>query len=192
MKIYTRKGDGGKTGLAGGLRVDKDHIRIECLGEMDEANSRIGHLRAKLPADDAWQERLRRIQMDFMNMMSHVARPDPALPNPNPLPVNGALQCEAWIDEMEAEMGPSDFFLLPGGTEVAALCHLARTGIRSAERRLTTLARTETVTEEILSYINRMSDLFFVLARYDMFRAEVGEERWNLFRYRKHRQNGEL
>ncbi len=189
MKIYTRKGDTGMTGVFGGKRESKDSARIECNGVLDEANSTIGLLRVKLGAEHAWQEGLHRIQKDMMNMMSHLARPsDSNKANPNPQPKDGAAFCEGWIDSLENEMSsPSDYFLLPGGNEVSALCHVARTQVRRGERRLITLLREDpdAVPEYIVAYINRLSDLLFTMARAEMDQHGVAEEKWNLFLYKR-------
>lgn len=187
MKIYTKKGDKGTTGLFGGSRVSKDDVRIECIGTLDEANSTIGLLRVKLGPDHVWQPNLHRIQKDLMDMMSHLARPsDAKKENKNPMPVDGAAFCEEWIDALEAAMtSPSDYFLLPGGNEVSALCHVARTQMRRGERRLVSLIRTDEVHEAIPAYINRLSDLFFTLARAEMDQAGVAEEKWQLFLYKR-------
>jgi cob(I)alamin adenosyltransferase len=187
MKIYTKKGDAGTTGLFGGSRVPKDDVRVECLGTLDEANSTLGLLRVKLGADHAWQPRLHTIQKDLMDMMSHLARPSDAKKiNPNPMPTEGARQCEEWIDELESQMtSPSDYFLLPGGNEISALCHVVRTQMRRGERRLVSLMATDTVDATIPAYINRLSDLFFTLARAEMDQAGVAEEKWQLFLYKR-------
>ena len=187
MKIYTKKGDSGSTGLFGGSRVPKDDIRVECLGALDEVNSTIGLLRVKLSAEHEWQPKLHRIQKDMMDMMSHLARPsDTKKINTNPMPEDGAAFCEAWIDELEAAMtSPSDYFLLPGGSEVSALCHMVRTQMRRGERRLVSLMKTDTVHTAIPAYINRLSDLFFTLARAEMDKAGVAEEKWKLFLYKR-------
>jgi ATP:cob(I)alamin adenosyltransferase len=187
MKIYTKKGDSGSTGLFGGSRVPKDDIRVECLGALDEVNSTIGLLRVKLTEQHAWQPKLHRIQKDMMDMMSHLARPSDAKKiNSNPLPEDGAAFCEAWIDELEAAMtSPSDYFLLPGGNEVSALCHIVRTQMRRGERRLVSLMKSDTVHPAIPAYINRLSDLFFTLARAEMDKAGVAEEKWQLFLYKR-------
>lgn len=189
MKIYTRKGDHGQTGVFGGKREYKDSARIECNGALDEANSTLGLLRAKLTPDHAWQPNLHRIQKDLMDMMSHLARPsDSSKVNPNPKPTDGAIFCETWIDALEASMiEPSDYFLLPGGNEISALCHVVRTQIRRAERRLVTLSKEDpaSVEEYIASYINRLSDLFFTLARAEMASSSIPEERWQLFLYKR-------
>ena len=196
MKIYTRKGDKGTTGVFGGKREDKDSARIECNGALDEANSTIGLLRAKLDPEHEWQQKLHRIQKDLMDMMSHLARPsDSNKENPNPKPVDGAEFCEAWLDELEAGISsPSDYFLLPGGNEISALCHVCRTQIRRGERRLVTLMKEDPdcVEDYVVAYVNRMSDLFFTMARAEMDKAGVAEEKWQLFLYkRKKRPLGE-
>ncbi|PWJ55037.1 ATP:cob(I)alamin adenosyltransferase [Dyadobacter jejuensis] len=187
MKIYTKKGDKGTTGLFGGSRVGKDDVRIECIGTLDEANSTIGLLRVQLGSDHQWQGSLHKIQKDLMDMMSHLARPsDAKKENKNPMPVDGAEFCETWIDALETAMtAPSDYFLLPGGNQVSALCHMARTQMRRGERRLVALMKTDTVHEAIPAYINRLSDLFFTLARAEMDRAGVAEEKWQLFLYKR-------
>ncbi|ARM30787.1 cob(I)yrinic acid a,c-diamide adenosyltransferase [Prosthecochloris sp. HL-130-GSB] len=189
MKIYTKTGDDGTTGLFGGDRVGKDDVRVECYGTFDEVNSFIGLLRSKLPVDHAWQERLHEIQMLFMNMMSHLATPSTAAkPNMAPLPLEGAGMCEQWIDELEEQAGPSEYFLLPGGTEVSALCHVVRTQVRRGERQLVRLMKEDNVDPSIMAFVNRLSDLFFAMARAEMAGAGVGEERWNSFVYKKKKQ----
>jgi cob(I)alamin adenosyltransferase len=187
MKIYTKKGDTGTTGLFGGKRVYKDDIRVECVGTFDEANSTIGLLRVKLGNEHPWQTNLHKIQKDIMDMMSHLARPsDTKKVNTNPIPVDGAAFCEAWIDELETAMtSPSDYFILPGGNEISALCHVARTQMRRGERTLVTLMKSDEVNEAISAYINRLSDLFFTLARAEMDKAGVAEEKWQLFLYKR-------
>ncbi|GAB4041436.1 cob(I)yrinic acid a,c-diamide adenosyltransferase [Spirosoma jeollabukense] len=192
MKIYTKKGDKGTTGLFGGSRVDKDDVRVECIGTLDEANSTIGLLRVKLGNDHEWQANLHKVQKDMMDMMSHLARPsDAKKENKNPMPEDGAEFCETWIDDLEAAMSsPSDYFLLPGGNEISALCHVVRTQMRRGERRLTSLRKTDAVHEAIPAYINRLSDLFFTLARAEMDKAGVAEEKWQLFLYKRFKNEG--
>jgi len=187
MKIYTKKGDKGTTGLFGGKRVYKDDTRVNCYGTLDEVNSTIGLLRAKLGPEHVWQLRLHRIQKDMMDMMSHLARPsDCKKENTNPRPVDGAEFCEQWIDELEAAMTTaSDYFLLPGGNEISALCHVVRTQMRRGERLLVTLMKEDEVEDYIAAYINRLSDLFFTLARAEMDAAGVAEEKWQLFLYKR-------
>jgi len=190
MKIYTKKGDRGTTALFGGSRVDKDDVRVESYGTLDEVNSTIGLLRAKLGPEHEWQPRLHKIQKDMMDMMSHLARPsDCKKENPNPKPEDGAAFCEEWIDELEAAMtAKSDYFLLPGGNEISALCHVVRTQLRRGERRLVSLMKVDIIEDYIPAYINRLSDLFFILARAEMNKAGVAEEKWQLFLYKKKKQ----
>lgn len=187
MKIYTKKGDKGTTGLFGGKRVYKDDVRVECYGTLDEVNSTIGLLRVKLGNDHEWQGNLHKIQKDMMDMMSHLARPsDTKKVNTNPIPEDGAKFCEDWIDELESKMtSPSDYFLLPGGNEISALCHVVRTQMRRGERKLVTLMKEDEVHEAIVAYINRLSDLFFSLARAEMDKAGIAEEKWKLFLYKR-------
>ncbi|KAA1243731.1 cob(I)yrinic acid a,c-diamide adenosyltransferase [Aquimarina sp. RZ0] len=195
MKIYTRKGDTGMTGVFGGKREFKDSARIECNGALDEANSTIGLLRSKLNNDHEWQSNLHKIQKDLMDMMSHLARPsDSKKENPNPKPIDGADFCEQWMDEMEAQISsPSDYFLLPGGNEISALCHVCRTQIRRGERRLVTLMHEDPASVEkyVVAYINRLSDLFFTMARAEMDKAGVAEEKWQLFLYKRKKKKTE-
>jgi cob(I)alamin adenosyltransferase len=186
MRIYTRTGDRGKTGIYGGMRVDKDDIRVECNGKLDEVNATIGLLRVKLPADHSWQTGLYKFQVDLMDMMSHVATHS-SLREKNPInrPTEGDKYCEEWIDTMLNEMdGPHDYFILPGGNEISALCHIIRTQMRTAERRLITLHKTDPVDEYILKYINRLSDLFFVLSRYELYKSGFEEEKLRRFIFR--------
>ncbi|WP_299778803.1 cob(I)yrinic acid a,c-diamide adenosyltransferase [uncultured Formosa sp.] len=189
MKIYTRKGDKGTTGVFGGKRTFKNSARIECIGTLDEVNSTIGLMRSKLGNDHEWQPNLHRVQKDMMNMMSHLARPsDSKKENPNPKPEDGPEFCEHWMDEMEEKItSPSDYFLLPGGNEISALCHVCRTQTRRGERQLVTLMQEDPdcVHDYIMSYVNRLSDLFFTMARAEMDKYGVAEEKWNLFLYKR-------
>jgi cob(I)alamin adenosyltransferase len=187
MKIYTKKGDKGMTGLYGGKRVYKDDTRVDCYGTLDEVNSTIGLLRVRLGAEHPWQANLHRIQKDMMDMMSHLATPsDSKKENRNDKPVDGAAFCEQWIDELESQMTTaSEYFLLPGGNEISALCHVVRTQMRRGERLLVSLMKEDTVDDYIEAYINRLSDLFFILARAEMDKAGVEEEKWKLFLYKR-------
>jgi len=166
-------------------------VRVNCYGTLDEVNSTIGLLRAKLGYDHPWQTNLHKIQKDMMDMMSHLARPsDCKKENTNPKPVDGAAFCEQWIDELEAAMSTaSDYFLLPGGNEISALCHVVRTQMRRGERLLVTLMKEDSVDDYISAYINRLSDLFFIMGRAEMDKAGVAEEKWQLFLYKKKNNN---
>ena len=186
-KIYTRSGDKGTTGLYDGTRVPKTDARIEALGDLDEVNSTIGLLRSKLDVDHAWQDGLYRIQKEMMDSMSHVATPSTS-PRANklPLPEDSEKWLEDWMDAIEEDISsPSEYFLLPGGDEISSLCHVVRTQMRRAERRLLALHQQDPVPQCILIFINRLSDLFFKLSREHMDKSEIEEERWHLFRYKR-------
>lgn len=187
MKIYTRGGDKGKTGIHGGQRVDKDDIRIEANGTLDELNALLGVIRAMAGEGHEWQEMLHRLQSALMVVMSQVATPSVLrAQNPNPLPDDLDVYCERQIDRLQEQMQhPSTHFILPGGTLLSAQCHLARTVARRAERRLWTLDRKDRLPEVILRFVNRLSDLLFVMARYEMDREGAEEERWKDFLYNK-------
>ncbi|MEA3317239.1 MAG: cob(I)yrinic acid a,c-diamide adenosyltransferase [Bacteroidota bacterium] len=184
MKIYTRTGDKGITKIFGNMSCKKDDIRIECNGKLDEANSFIGLLRSNLGKNHEWQNGLFKIQTDIMDIMSHIATHSSKRKlNKVAQPKDGEKFCEHWIDEMLNEMPePHDWFILPGGNEVSALCHVVRTTLRTAERRLFTLNNEDPVEVFILKYINRLSDLFFVLSRYELFKAQLSEEKLRSFR----------
>lgn len=182
--ISTRSGDKGTTGVGGGGRVDKDDARIEALGDLDEANSVIGVLRSLLPPDHDWEEGLRRIQTEMMNLMGHVATPSTSKRQPTvPLPDESSLWMEQWMSEIEETLsGATEYFLLPGGNQISAQCHVARTVSRRAERRLVSLNKIDPVAPSILMFTNRLSDLMFKLARQETNRKGLNEDRWRLFR----------
>jgi len=187
MKIYTKTGDRGQTDLLGGVRVDKDDIRVDAYGTFDEVNSFIGLLRTKLDAKHDWQDKLHQIQVELMNTMSHLATPSVYREkNTMPLPDAMDIFCENWIDEIEGTLSSrSDHFILPGGNEVSALCHVVRSQLRKGERKLTTLHRSFPVDRSILFFINRLSDLFFSLSRAAAEEANLPEERWKAFLYNR-------
>lgn len=178
-RVYTRTGDRGTTGIRGGQRVEKDDVRIEANGTLDELNAVIGIVRSLLGPDDEWQEMLHDLQEQLMIAMSRVATPS-ALhdKNPNRLPEALAAYYEKQIDGMMEHLADHAGFVLPGGTPVAAQLHFARTVARRAERLLWTLNREDAVEEAILMLVNRLSDLFFVMARYEMHRQGQIEKRW--------------
>lgn len=186
MKIYTRGGDKGRTGIHGGERVDKDDIRIEANGTLDELNSLIGVIRSFLAEDHEFQSILFRIQKEMMTVMSHVATPSNIRDkNPNALSDDLALFCEQQIDSLSDRMEENSYFILPGGTVVSSHLQLARTVARRAERRLCTLSKQDQVPSVILQFINRLSDLFFIMARYEMFSQGNAEEKWHSFLYKR-------
>ncbi len=166
-RIYTKTGDDGTTGLIGGKRVSKDDLRIEAYGSVDELNSVLGVVRSYAPPAPV-EEILRRVQDDLFTVGAQLATPDVAgavRPAYVALSDEAVAALESAIDRCEAGLPSLDRFILPGGTVPGALLHLARTVTRRAERCCVRLARDETVGAVILSYLNRLSDLLFVLAR---------------------------
>ncbi len=181
MKIYTRTGDRGETGLFGGGRVPKDHLRVATYGDVDELNSALGVARATEPTGfhDALLES---IQRDLFSIGGHLATPDPAkvraaLAKAN-LETERVAAMEQAIDEADRELPPLTAFVLPAGTPKAAALHLARTVCRRAERSVVALGREEDVPELFLVYLNRLSDLLFTLARLANHRAGAGDVTW--------------
>ena len=185
-RIYTRTGDKGTTGIHGGERVPKDDIRIEANGCLDELNALIGVVRSLLEPEHEWNGLLYDIQRNLMVVMGLVATPSAIRHNnPNTLDENIVTDIEHKLDEFSSEVEELGFFILPGGTVVSAQLQLARTVARRAERRLWTLNRKDAVPEDILKYVNRLSDLFFVMAKLEMQKQNWPEERWNLFAYKR-------
>ena len=172
-KIYTRTGDDGTTGLGDGTRVAKDSARVHAYGTVDEANSCIGLLLASTLPDDV-RELLTRIQHQLFDLGGELC-----------IPGHAAI-FDADIDALEARLDhyndalpPLKDFILPGGGEAAARCHVARTVVRRAERDTVTLSRHDAVRPQAIRYLNRLSDLLFVLARV-LARADGhGEVLWN-------------
>ena len=187
-KITTKQGDWGMTSIVGGERLAKDDPRIECLGDLDEATCSLGLLRSKLEADHAWESGLQRIQTEMMNLMSHVATPSSHNPKPRvPLPQGSAGWLDDWMDSIEESLASeTEYFLLPGGGEISALCHVCRAQVRRAERRLVTLNQIDPVDPSILQFANRLSDLLFKLSRQAMSERGIDEERWRLFVEKKY------
>ena len=158
-KIYTRTGDHGKTGLSDGSRVDKFHARIESLGNIDELNSVIGILLTeKIP--DGKKLILEKIQHDLFDIGGELS-----IPNHTKIDGSKINFLEKNLDDMNNELKPLKEFILPGGSKASSYCHLARTVCRRAERSLFNLDKTDKVNEASLKYINRLSDMLFVLAR---------------------------
>lgn len=169
-RIYTRTGDDGTTGLIGGKRVSKDSPFVEATGSLDETNAVLGLLRSReLPQNI--DSVLQRIQDDLFALGAELARPE-GVPQNSPQRKSPRIsekrisEIETEIDELQACLPPLDQFILPGGTPEAALLHLTRAVVRRTERACVGLARVERVDPRILRYLNRLSDLCFVLARY--------------------------
>jgi cob(I)alamin adenosyltransferase len=172
-KIYTRTGDDGTTGLGDGSRVPKDGVRVEAYGCVDEANSAIGVILAVpgLPQDVA--ELLTRVQHELFDLGGELC-----IPGHRAIQDSNVTALEDALDAFNETLPPLKEFILPGGGPAAAACHLARAICRRAERRSWTLARAETVAAEPLRYLNRLSDLLFVLARVLARHESGGEVLW--------------
>lgn len=158
-RIYTRTGDDGTTGLAGGERLPKEHARIEAIGSVDELNSAIGLLRAAALGDDV-DAPLEVVQHRLFDLGGELSMPGTEL-----VSVERTRDVEQTLDRFNALLPPLEEFVLPGGNEAAARCHVARAVCRRAERALLRLARAEPVNPASVTYLNRLSDLLFVLAR---------------------------
>lgn len=179
-KVYTRKGDGGETSLAGGQRLAKDALRVEAYGTVDELSSVLGVCRAHGLASrlDAM---LSPIQNDLFHLGSDlcVLEEDKAqMPVPQIEPRH-VEQLEAFIDELSETLEPLANFILPGGAVGAAQLHVARTVCRRAERCLVSLTREEAVGPHTVSYLNRLSDLLFVMARFENLQRGVDDVLWD-------------
>ena len=182
MKIYTRTGDLGETGLFGGGRVAKDHVRVEAYGAVDELSSFLGLAAGEVDGELAG--RLRLVQGDLLSIGASLATPTEeeggrAGSHIPELPGERIAEMEEWMDAAEGELEPLRTFILPGGTEAAARLHVARTVCRRAERRVVALAHLARVDPTIVQYLNRLSDLLFTCARLANRRAGVADEKWS-------------
>jgi cob(I)alamin adenosyltransferase len=179
MKIYTKTGDQGDTGLFGGPRVGKDSPRIEAYGTVDELNSVLGVARAHLDGGEI-DAILETIQNGLFALGAQLATPDPAAHGTAMIAAAQIAELEAAIDRFEADLPPLRQFILPGGTLAAAHLHHARTVCRRAERRAIALGRLpgEHVAAETIVYLNRLSDLLFVLARTANRQAQRDDVPW--------------
>jgi cob(I)alamin adenosyltransferase len=169
-KIYTRTGDDGTTGLGDGSRVPKDSLRVEAYGELDELNSSIGVLLAFPELPPAIAESLTEIQHELFDMGGELCIPGHTVITPAHV-----TRLERALDAFNETLPALKEFILPGGGPAAAACHLSRTIARRAERRVWTLTKSETVSPEVAKYLNRLSDLLFVMARV-LARHERGVE----------------
>jgi cob(I)alamin adenosyltransferase len=169
-RIYTRGGDKGKTSLGSGKRVEKHHPRVAAYGTVDETNAAVGLVRlhtSDLP-DPEIDAILSRAQNDLFDLGADLATPEVENPEYPPLRIvaEQVERLEREIDRLNADLAPLNSFVLPGGSPAAAYLHLARTLARRAEREITALAESETINPEGVRYINRLSDLFFVMSRH--------------------------
>ncbi len=180
MKVYTRRGDSGETDLFGGPRVSKHHPRVDAYGAIDELNSVLGVCAAVTIHDDL-RTLLHALQSTLFEIGSWLATPDEerrrrsSIPEPD---AGDVERLEHRIDAFETELEPLRRFILPGGTPASAHCHVARTVCRRAERCLVALHHDERIDENALRFVNRLSDLLFVMARVENRRAGVADIEW--------------
>jgi cob(I)alamin adenosyltransferase len=180
LKIYTKRGDAGETDLFGGGRVSKDHARVEAYGAVDELNAVLGQCAAETRHEDLCAIALE-IQGRLFDLGGYLAAPTDksrergGVPQPE---AEDVTALEAHIDALEAELAPLQRFILPGGTAIAARFHVARTVCRRAERRAVLLHHAEPLSAAALRYLNRLSDLLFVMARVENRRADVVDVEW--------------
>ena len=181
MKIYTKTGDAGETGLFGGGRVPKDHARVEAYGDVDELNSCLGVVRSTQPVH-LFDELMETIQRDLFSLGGQLATPDPekvkkALEKAELTPARIEV-FEQIMDESDRELPALTAFVLPAGTPKAAALHLARTVCRRAERNVVRLSHQAEIPELFIVYLNRLSDLLFTLARLANHRDGAGDVTW--------------
>jgi len=179
MKIYTKSGDQGKTGLFSGERVFKDDVLLEAYGSVDELNSILGLIRAEVGKTD-WDERLRRIQSELLTLGAELANPSPQpqKAKKTELQETALKALEEEIDHTESTLPPLKQFLLPGGTRAASLMHLARTTCRRAEREVVTAFQLDRCREDVVQYLNRLSDWCFVMARALNQESKIEDSLW--------------
>lgn len=178
MKIYTKTGDKGTTGLFGGKRVSKDDIRVEAYGTVDELNSFMGWLQIKIKNENQ-KVFIGAIQNELFVVGSHLAS-DPSKTKLNIPELNKdmILQLEKSIDELDLIIPSLKFFIIPGGSEAISIAHICRTVCRRAERRVVALSKLESVEESIIMFLNRLSDYLFTLSRFIAFDEGVAEIPW--------------
>ncbi|MEM7416090.1 MAG: cob(I)yrinic acid a,c-diamide adenosyltransferase [Gemmatimonadota bacterium] len=182
MKIYTRTGDAGETGLFGGGRVPKDHIRVRAYGAVDELNAVVGWVVTQLPDGSETADRLRLLQHDLFTLGADLATPPPADGRKRPqtpgLPVDRITEMESWMDQADESLPALKAFVLPGGSRGGAALHMARTVCRRAEREVVSLAHVDDVDPNVIMWLNRCSDLFFTLARLENAQSGAGDVEW--------------
>ena len=172
-KIYTRTGDDGSTGLGDGTRVPKEHARVEAYGTVDEANSAIGLVLAAGSLPDDVVQCLTDVQHDLFDLGGELC-----IPGHRAMTAAHIERLEQTLDRFNDDLPPLKDFILPGGGAAAAACHLARTVVRRAERRVWELSRIDNVAAEVPQYLNRLSDLLFVIARVLARHAQGSEVLW--------------
>lgn len=179
-KIYTLTGDNGTTALVGGKRVDKDDVRVEAYGTVDELNSQIGLL-ARNPklTYPGLPELILKIQNKLFNIGSYLATDNQTKKEIWGLTDDDVKELETKIDEMSETLPPMKAFILPGGSKLSCLADVCRTVTRRTERRVVTLSKTAPVDPLVIRYLNRLSDFFFVFARFNNVSNQVEEILWN-------------
>ena len=183
MKIYTKTGDKGKSSLFGGKRVSKDDKRLEAYGTIDELNSLIGVAVAESGRKEI-KNILQEIQNELFIVGSDLATPlDKKIKNFNLPRVTSEFtkQLEEQIDDLNSKIPELKSFILPGGTKVSSVIHLSRTICRRAERRVVTLSKNEKINNQIIIYLNRLSDFLFVLARFENFINDTHDINWKSY-----------
>ncbi len=171
-KIYTRTGDDGSTGLGDGSRTDKDALRIEAIGAVDELNSHLGVIAThELP--EACRQVIQSVQHRLFDLGGELS-----IPGYEMIKAQHVVELENELDKLNGKMSPLKEFIVPGGTFAASTCHIARSVCRRAERRLVSLSRAETVSPQALQFLNRLSDYLFVAARYINQQAGVDDVLW--------------
>lgn len=178
MKIYTKHGDQGETGLFGGHRVPKDDLRIRAYGTFDELNASLGWALTEASISKDLETRLQRIQLELFQLGTELATPRGKDSGIALISSSQIEVLEKEIDSMEATLEPLKTFILPGGSRLSALLHCARTICRRAERELISLNRAEPQRSEVLQYMNRLSDYFFVSARFANRELGVKDVPW--------------
>jgi len=177
MKIYTKTGDSGLTSLFGGGRVQKNAVRIEAYGTVDELNATIGVVRAHQPSQRV-DEMLTIIQNELFVLGSDLATPQGSRAEIDRVTAEMSARLESWIDELDAQLEPLRYFVLPGGSITASFLHVSRTVCRRAERCVVTAKNIEPISDETIIYLNRLSDLLFVMSRYENHVTNTQEIRW--------------
>ena len=181
-RIYTRTGDDGSTGLFGGGRVLKDHERIRAYGTVDELNACLGQCAANLEEEARVKSLIARLQNELFTVGADLATPTDSRASVPRISSEDVQRLENCIDSYEADLLPLANFILPGGSRVAAGLHLARTVCRRAEREIVAAREVDELNVHVLEYINRMSDLLFVLARWVNRKQNVPDVEWTAWR----------
>lgn len=191
MRIYTRTGDTGETGLIGGQRVPKDDPRVDAYGTVDELNTVLGIARCYLHDQPDLNQLLEQIQNELFDIGAELASPPERAAQFQSIEEHHITALEQAIDQFETELEPLRQFILPGGTLASAYLHFARAVCRRAERRVVHLSRLSTVSAAIIKYLNRLSDLLFVMARVANCRAGVEDVKWGEPGWRRKRATQE-